>query len=165
MPYPLLISANQITWSRLLIQIHILDGKQCRSRSFGSQLIWIYTVCKGRVYPVSAGPGFRRINRYGQRKLIIRCSSPTAPKNSDQIKNFEDAELFRDNWTFAENRFYTTFKNCKWIILMKRVLKQGFLLFVHDSVSYLVLLDWHLNSLYGPGIKNKIHTSTPFFFS
>ena len=41
-------SASQITWSRLLIQIHILnDGKQCRSRSVGfcrSQLIWIYFV-------------------------------------------------------------------------------------------------------------------------
>ena len=53
-------SANQITWSRLLIQIHILSGKQCRSRSVGffrSQLIWIYTVFKGRAYPGSAGPG------------------------------------------------------------------------------------------------------------
>ena len=55
-------SANQITWSRLLIQIHILNGKQCRSRSVGffrSQLIWIYTVCKGRTYPGSAGQGLR----------------------------------------------------------------------------------------------------------
>ena len=53
-------SANRITWSGLLIQIHILNGKQCRSRSVGffrSQLIWIYTVCKGRIYPGSAGQG------------------------------------------------------------------------------------------------------------
>ena len=53
-------SANQITWSKLLTEIHILNGKQCRSRSVGffrSQLIWIYTVCKGRVYPHSAGQG------------------------------------------------------------------------------------------------------------
>ena len=53
-------TANQITWSRLLIQIHIPNDKQCRSRSVGffrSQLIWIYTVCKGRVYPGSAGQG------------------------------------------------------------------------------------------------------------
>ena len=38
----------------------MLNGKQCRSRSVGffrSQLIWIYTVCKGRVYPGSAGHG------------------------------------------------------------------------------------------------------------
>ena len=52
------IPANQITWSRLLIQI--LNGKQCRSRSVGffrSQMIWIYTVCKGRVYLGSAGQG------------------------------------------------------------------------------------------------------------
>ena len=29
-------SANRITWSRLLIQIHILNGKQCRSRQLAS---------------------------------------------------------------------------------------------------------------------------------
>ena len=53
-------SANQITWSRFLIQIHILNGKQCRSRSVGFfriQLIWIYIVCKGRTYLGSAGQG------------------------------------------------------------------------------------------------------------
>ena len=53
-------SANQITWSSLLMQIHILNDKQCSSRSVGffrSQLIWIYTVCKGRVDPGSAGEG------------------------------------------------------------------------------------------------------------
>ena len=35
----------------------------CRSRSVGffrSQLIWIYTVCKGRAYPGLAGPGLTR---------------------------------------------------------------------------------------------------------
>ena len=55
-----LFSANQISWSELLLQIHILNGKQCRSRSVGffrSQLIWIYTICKGRIYPGSAGQG------------------------------------------------------------------------------------------------------------
>ena len=53
-------SANQITRSRLLILIPILNDKQCRSRSVGffrSQLILIYTVCKDRVYPGSAGQG------------------------------------------------------------------------------------------------------------
>ena len=51
---------NQFTWSGLLVQIQILNGKQWRSRSVGffrSQLIWIYTVCKDRVYPGSAGQG------------------------------------------------------------------------------------------------------------
>ena len=41
-----------------MIQIRILNGKQCRSRSVGlfrNQLSWIYTVCKDRVYPGSAG--------------------------------------------------------------------------------------------------------------
>ena len=54
------ILADQIAWSSLLIQIHMLNVKQCRSRSVGfwrSQLIWIYTVCKYRAYPVSAGLG------------------------------------------------------------------------------------------------------------
>ena len=49
-----------LIWSRFLIQIQILNGKQCRSRTVGffrSQLIWIYTVCKGRIYPGSAGQG------------------------------------------------------------------------------------------------------------
>ena len=42
------------------MQIQILNSKQCRSRSVGffrSQLIWIYTVCKGRPDPGSAGQG------------------------------------------------------------------------------------------------------------
>ena len=54
------LSANQVTWFRLLIQIHILNDKQYRSTSFGflrSQLIWIYTVCKGREYLDSEEPG------------------------------------------------------------------------------------------------------------
>ena len=45
----------------LLIHIHILNDKQCRSRSVGffrSQLIWVYTVCKGKVYLGSVGPGW-----------------------------------------------------------------------------------------------------------
>ena len=53
-------SVNQITRSRFLVQIQILNGKQCRSWSVGffrSQLIWIYTVCKSRTYPGSAGQG------------------------------------------------------------------------------------------------------------
>ena len=50
-------SANQITWSRLLIQIHTLKGKPCRSRSVG---FWIYTVCKGMACPGSAGQGLKK---------------------------------------------------------------------------------------------------------
>ena len=45
--------------------IHLLNDKQCRSRSVGfwrSQLIWIYTVCKRRVYLGSVGQGL--INRF-----------------------------------------------------------------------------------------------------
>ena len=60
MPSPHLLSDNQITWSWSLIQIHILNDKQCRSSSVGffrSQLIWICTVRKGRAYPGSAEVG------------------------------------------------------------------------------------------------------------
>ena len=43
------------------------NNKQCRSRSVGffrSQLIWIYTVCKGRTYLGSAGLGLKKLNTY-----------------------------------------------------------------------------------------------------
>ena len=55
-------SANENTCSKLFIQIQILNNKQCRSRPVGffrSQLIWICTACKGRVYPGSAGQGLK----------------------------------------------------------------------------------------------------------
>ena len=70
LPHPLLLLANQIVWSRLLIQICILNDKQCRSRSVGffrSQLIWIYTVCKGRVYLGSTGQALM---------YFINCKGP-----------------------------------------------------------------------------------------
>ena len=54
----LTFSANQITSSRPLIPIHILNvinNKQCISRSFGFFFFRIYTVCKGTAYPRSAG--------------------------------------------------------------------------------------------------------------
>ena len=39
--HPLWFLANQITWSRLLIQIYILNDKQCRSRSVAfSEASW-----------------------------------------------------------------------------------------------------------------------------
>ena len=50
------LTAHHIAWFRLLIQVHILSDKQCRSRADGfwrSQMIWFYTVCKGRAYPGS----------------------------------------------------------------------------------------------------------------
>ena len=69
------MSANQIPWSRLLIQIHIQNGKQSRSRSVGffrSQLIWIYTVCKGRVNPGSAGQELKTQEWKGETERYIR---------------------------------------------------------------------------------------------
>ena len=87
-------SANQITWSRLLIKIHILNGKKCRSRSVGffrSQLIWIYTVCKGRTYLGSAGLGliltsspltFHHISSTGAYRVWAVCK----PFNEQTVK-------------------------------------------------------------------------------
>ena len=66
-------STNQITPSRLLIQIHILNDKQCRSRSVGffrSQLIWIYAVCKSRVYQGSVRLGLRVNPKYRRPKVL-----------------------------------------------------------------------------------------------
>ena len=60
-------SANQITWSRLLIWIHIVNGKQCRSRSVGFLDL---LVCKGRVYLGSAGQG-----------LTLKAPRKTASEN------------------------------------------------------------------------------------
>ena len=62
MPCPFLIF-SQSDYLIQVIQIHILNHKQCRSRSGGfyrSQLIWIYTVCKDRVFPGLAGLGLKR---------------------------------------------------------------------------------------------------------
>ena len=65
-PRPLLIfSQSDYLILIVAIKIHILNGTQCRSRSVGfwrSQMIWIYTVCKGRVYPGSAGLGLISIS-------------------------------------------------------------------------------------------------------
>ena len=56
-------SANQMILSMLLIYIHILSDKLCRSKSVGSsdrnQLIWIFSACKGWTYPGSSGPGLK----------------------------------------------------------------------------------------------------------
>ena len=54
-------SAYHITWSRLLIKIHIPNGKQCRSRS---EAIWSGSTLfvKDREYLGSAGLGLMYIN-------------------------------------------------------------------------------------------------------
>ena len=60
MPGPLPIFSQSDTWSTLL-QIHILNSKQCRFRSVGfwrSQLIWIYTVCYDRACCVQQEKGY-----------------------------------------------------------------------------------------------------------
>ena len=60
MPCPNLIFSQSDYLIRIVVINSYTNGKQCRSRSVGffrSQLIWIYTVCKGSVYPGSAGQG------------------------------------------------------------------------------------------------------------
>ena len=56
------------------IKLHSLNHKQCRSRTAGffrSQLIWIFTVCKGRVYSGSAGQGLNSIDRDIKHQISI----------------------------------------------------------------------------------------------
>ena len=92
-----LFSADQMTWSRLLIHIHEVNDKQCRSRSVGfyrSQLIWIYTVCKDRVYPDS-GLEFYQIHQFS-----YFCEFP-------KICLFCWGVYFMAFWaTFAQNWMY-----------------------------------------------------------
>ena len=59
MPCPLLIF-SQSHYMIQIVGINSHNDKQCRSRLVGffrSQLIWIFTVCKVRVYLGSAGQG------------------------------------------------------------------------------------------------------------
>ena len=58
MPHPLLNFGQSDSLIQIIDINSYTECKHCRSRSFGffrSQLIWICTVCKGRVYPGSAG--------------------------------------------------------------------------------------------------------------
>ena len=58
MLHPFLIFCQSVYLIQSVYNIHILNGGQCRSGSVGffrSQLIWLYTVCKGRTYLGSAG--------------------------------------------------------------------------------------------------------------
>ena len=55
------LPADQITWCKLLMQIRMLNDKQCRTRSVG---FWRYTVFEGRTYPGSAGPGLNYLQKY-----------------------------------------------------------------------------------------------------
>ena len=67
------MSTNRITCVRFLIQINILNSKLCRSRSailFRGHLIWVYTVCKDRAYPGSAGPGLN--NKHPSKLNVIK---------------------------------------------------------------------------------------------
>ena len=60
MPRPLLIFSKSSNLIQIVDINSYTECKQCRSRSVGvirSQVIWIYTICKIRVYLGSAGQG------------------------------------------------------------------------------------------------------------
>ena len=96
-------SANQFSWSRLLIQIQIMNGKQCKSRSVGffrSKLIWIYTVCKHRAYPGSAGQGLKLTKWYEADALQKTFTQST---NHQDIKYLKKIGITRHNPKFKAN--------------------------------------------------------------
>ena len=75
-----------------------VKNKQCRSRSVGffrSQLIWIYTVCKARVYPGSAGQGLkeRQFKWIPTRYAFIVCSICSSTALSTLLRSCQ-ASLF-----------------------------------------------------------------------
>ena len=89
-------SANQITGSRLLIQIHILNDKQRRSRSVGffrSQLIWIYTICKGRICPGTAGQGLTLVLLNLDMPCLCKLLCRSRPNSVDPDQPASAAQL------------------------------------------------------------------------
>ena len=115
--------ANWIAWSRLLIQIHILNDKQCRSRSVGffrSQLIWIYTVCEGRTYPGSAGPGLIISDSFSVDNVLHDLSKGT---RMNKVKGggilytrtfFLDTDSMKLLYTGSQKRFRKKNTSCKY---------------------------------------------------
>ena len=62
MPCHFLISANQIAWSKLLIQIHLWMTNSADPDHLASDeahLIWIYTGLQRKGYPGPAGSGLK----------------------------------------------------------------------------------------------------------
>ena len=72
--------ANQIPWSRLLIQIHTLNGKQCRARSVGQKPTDLDLHCLQR----------QGISGFSRTMVNIRCSIVfgwgLAFKNGDNLQ-------------------------------------------------------------------------------
>ena len=80
-------------------------AKQCRSRSVGffrTQLIWIYTVCKGRVHPGSAGPGLTSPLSLWHRTASVAQSDarPTGDREFTGSSPPGPATLIRGDWSW-----------------------------------------------------------------
>ena len=69
----------------------------------------------------------------GRRKLIIRFSSPPAPKKLDQIKKLRWKTFPETTGFMPKTDFITLLRIANELFAMKRVLKQGFLVFALDS--------------------------------
>ena len=111
MPRPLLIFSQSDYKIGLLLQIHILNGKQCRSRSVGfffrSQLIWIYTVCKGKVYPGSAGQGLIKSGFINLGQVMREC-----PKSFlEGVRDYWQGQSLRE--AYSINRW-----GIKWVLII-----------------------------------------------
>ena len=118
------LPANQIPWSGFWTEIHIFNDKQCGSRSVGfsrSQLIWIYTVCKGWIYPGSAGQGLNWIYWYQSTKITLIIDQGALCLSL--IQQVLDTSSVT-KWTFSNIRTITVRNTmCKWGIQVNNPLQ------------------------------------------
>ena len=73
MPCPLLIFSQSDYYIQIVaINVHTMANSADPDQS---QLIWIYTVCKGRVYSGSGGQGLKNAPGRGRSQIRVSCRS------------------------------------------------------------------------------------------
>ena len=106
MSHPLLF----VSQSDSLIQIVDINSHtewQTVQIQIRSQLIWIYTVCKGRVYLGSAGPGFTPYHTYCKLFQVslttwrlVKTVVIKGQNNEDHDQTAPYSALFTETWLF-----------------------------------------------------------------
>ena len=111
MPCPFLIFSQSDYLIKIVDTIHIFNAKQCRSRSVGfwrSQLIWIYTVCKDRAYPGSAGAGWSDMEINGS--VIMKALCNTAPYSHELNSTSTAGIKSRTSWSKIGSNSHTAIR-------------------------------------------------------